>query len=69
MYFRTDWPKKRCNRRVFLLLDASETACYDARTMTGLMNSLAKFYFYFYFGDDTRPHLLRLGESATACEA
>jgi hypothetical protein len=37
--------------------------------MAGLQTVTASFGFYFYFGDDTRPHLMRLGRSATACEA
>jgi len=37
--------------------------------MAGLQIIPASFGFYFYFGDDTGPHLMRLGQSATACEA
>jgi len=30
---------------------------------------LVSFFFYFYFGADTQPHLLRAGTSAMAEEA
>jgi len=35
--------------------------------MNGSSRGLYRF-FYFYFGDDTQPHLLRTGESAVAGE-
>lgn len=49
------------------LLDAPLPACYDAPDMTKSYTVL--FSFYFYFGADTQPHLLRAGKSAMAKEA
>jgi hypothetical protein len=36
--------------------------------MKGQESHLVTFFFYFYFGDNTQPHLSGLGGSATACE-
>jgi hypothetical protein len=36
--------------------------------MTGHQNHSVNYFFYFYFGDETQPQLLRSGDAAMACE-
>jgi hypothetical protein len=52
-----------------MLLDAHMMSCYDAAVMNQIDSRLDSFYFYFYFGAATQPRLLRMGRSATVCEA
>ena len=55
--------------RAVLLIDVPSWPCYDARDMKESQTVRVSFYFYFYFGADTQPHLLRAGTFAMAGEA
>lgn len=68
MLSRSNWTNESLRpddvKQRHLLLDVSPAPCYHA----AIMRPEFGFYFFFYFGAEPQPRLLRMGRSATACE-